>query len=95
MEKSYFWIISYDVRDNKRRNKVAAELKNHGVRVQFSVFECIMPDGKAENLIQRLADVIHPKEDSIRFYKICESCKNRIFIQGQGKISRDEDVYII
>lgn len=91
----YFWIISYDIRENKRRNQVARELKNYGTRVQYSVFECLIPNEKAQKLTAKLEQVIDHKEDSIRFYKICESCQNKIFVCGQGKVTEDEDVYII
>ena len=34
------YLISYDISENKRRNKIFKELKNYGRHVQFSVFEC-------------------------------------------------------
>ena len=34
------YIVSYDITSNKLRRKIAKELENYGVRVQYSVFEC-------------------------------------------------------
>lgn len=34
-----FYIISYDIPDDGRRNKLAKVLKGFGTRVQYSVFE--------------------------------------------------------
>ncbi len=95
MKNSSFWIISYDIKDTKRRNCISQELKNHGSRVQYSVFECLMPNEKAKILIKKLAELINPKQDSIRFYKLCESCRSKIHVCGTGKITEDKDVYIL
>ncbi len=32
--------------------------------------------------------------DSIRLYTICETCKSKIKIWGQGEITEDKDIYI-
>ena len=34
------YIVSYDITSNKLRRKIAKELENYGIRVQYSVFEC-------------------------------------------------------
>ncbi|MFQ5722551.1 MAG: CRISPR-associated endonuclease Cas2, partial [Candidatus Aminicenantales bacterium] len=85
MKEAYFWIVSYDIKDNRRRNHVSRELKNYGTRVQYSVFECLMPDEKARELTEKLESIIEDKEDSVRFYKICESCHRKISVYGRGK----------
>jgi len=95
MKDISFWIVSYDVKDNKRRIRVAKELKNYGHRVQYSVFECLLSVDKAEQLKEKLEKLVLKNEDSIRFYRLCEGCKKRIFIFGQGRVTDDEDVYII
>lgn len=37
-----FYLISYDIPDDRRRVRVAKTLKDYGDRVQYSVFECIL-----------------------------------------------------
>ncbi len=34
MAEEFFWVISYDIKDDKRRLKVAMALENYGTRVQ-------------------------------------------------------------
>ena len=34
------YVISYDISENKIRNKVAKILEGYGKRIQYSVFEC-------------------------------------------------------
>ncbi len=94
MKEKLFWVISYDIKDDRRRTHVAKRLKDYGTRVQYSVFECILPEEKFRELINRLRKFVE-EEDSIRFYKICENCRKKIFIYGRGKVTENEEVYII
>lgn len=52
-----FYIISYDIPDDKRRNRTAKILLDFGKRVQYSVFECILDNALFEKLIARLKEV--------------------------------------
>ena len=36
----HFYLISYDISNDKRRLKVMKALEDYGTRVQYSVFEC-------------------------------------------------------
>ena len=66
--------MSYDIPDDKRRTRVHAMLKNYRTRVQYSVFECqLEPTGLAE-LQSRLAKVIEPHEDHLRYYRLRKDC---------------------
>jgi len=80
--------------DNTRRAKVAKELENFGNRVQYSVFEAIVDEEKFCEMKKNLLKYIN-EEDSIRFYRLCESCVKRVSIIGTGKITKDEDFYVI
>lgn len=95
MAEEFFWVISYDIKDDKRRLKIAKTLEDYGTRVQYSVFECILTDEYLNRLKRRLERLIKVEEDSIRYYKLCNACRSKILIQGQGKVTEDEDVYII
>ena len=35
-------VVSYDITCDRRRSKVARTLEDHGKRVQYSVFDCIL-----------------------------------------------------
>jgi len=90
-----FIVISYDIADDKRRNKVAKTLENYGTRVQYSVFECIMEKDTLLKLREELKKIIDETQDSIRFYFLCETCLKRIDITGTGEITKDLEFYII
>lgn len=90
-----FIVVSYDIVEDKRRNKIAKKLKDFGERVQKSVFECNLDEEKIKELIKVVTPLIDEEEDTLRIYKICESCKNKIEIYGSGVITEDVEVYII
>ena len=79
-----FCLISYDVTDDTRRTRIHDLLRNHGVRVQKSVFECILPEKKLQELQERLSRMIHPTVDSIRFYRMCRRCLTSVEVLGVG-----------
>lgn len=82
-----FIVVSYDIVDDKRRNKVHRALKDFGSPVQYSVFECLVSAAAFQRLKKRLAPLIAMKEDSIRFYVLCESCQEKIEIIGRGEVT--------
>lgn len=90
-----FTIIAYDIKNDKRRNRVAKTMKDYGTRVQYSVFECNLEDKMLEKMKDRLSTVIDTKEDNIRIYKLCNACNGSIDVFGSGKVTEDEDVYIV
>ena len=88
-------IISYDVTDNRRRTKLAKELENYGMRVQYSVFEGDLDDLKLDEMCKAISGIINESEDGIRIYRLCEKCMKTIRIIGVGEITRDRDFYIV
>ncbi len=88
-------VVSYDISDDKRRNRVRMELYNWGVRVQYSVFECNLSPKQIERMEKRLKRIIK-EGDSLRIYVLCNDCINRIRTYGPVPvIMEDEDVIFI
>jgi len=93
--KSHFYLITYDIPADRRRTKVAAALEDHGQRVQYSVFEANLTTAQFERLRRRLQKLIKREEDSLRYYRLCQSCLGTILVDGQGQVTRDPDIYIV
>ena len=89
-----FYVVSYDLSDDRKRNKVAKTLQDFGKRVQYSVFECILDEKRLEKMTKRLLGITSD-EDSIRIYPMCAKCEKMITILGNGEITKDEYVYIL
>jgi CRISPR-associated protein Cas2 len=70
-----FFLVAYDIADDNRRTKVAKRLEQTGQRVQESVFE--VPIAREADLarLQRDLGILAQPGDSIRFYRLCASCR--------------------
>ena len=88
-------LVSYDVPDDRRRTKLAHTLKDFGQRVQYSVFECLLDEDEIARLSARVAKLTDPAEDSVRFYRLCANCVERIEILGLGKVTEDPDIFLL
>ena len=76
-------LITYDVSTTssagqKRLRKVSKTCQNYGQRVQNSVFECNVDAAQFASLKIQLADIIDPKQDSLRFYQLGNNYKNKV-----------------
>lgn len=77
------YLISYDISENKRRNKIFKELKNYGRHVQFSVFECEIDKKRYRQLYASLLHLMDGcEEGNIRIYQICANCRKTIYTIG-------------
>lgn len=90
-----FYIIAYDITDDKRRAKVAKLLESLAERVQGSVFEAYLAGDELEKLVKKLTRLIKKEEDSIRIYPICEVCRGKIRSIGQGTPASPPQVVIV
>lgn len=73
-----FVVISYDIKEDKRRNRILKTLKNYGQHIQYSVFECELKKTEYLRLRNKLEKLIDRREDSIRFYFLCENDVRKI-----------------
>lgn len=69
-----FWIVCYDVRDDRRLRRVARVMEGYGRRVQKSVFECWLGESEIGKLQKEISDEIDPARDSVRYYSACADC---------------------
>ncbi len=81
-----FYLVSYDIPDDKRRLKVANLLGDYGQRVQFSVFEVWLNDTLRQELLDKLKQRINAEEDSVRLYGLCAACQKKVTSLGQGTL---------
>lgn len=80
-------LVCYDVETvkpagQKRLAKIARVCKNHGQRVQNSVFECVVSPDQWEKFKRRLLDIYIPEKDSLRFYYLGSNWKRRVEHHG-------------
>ncbi len=76
-------LVAYDVstedRAGQRRlRRVARVCENHGQRVQFSVFECLVDAAQWVKLKAQLLNEIDAERDSLRFYYLGNNWQKRM-----------------
>ena len=84
-----YLLVAYDVSTTtkageKRLRRVANICLDYGQRVQNSVFECKLAPADYVAFKNRILDVINPEQDSIRFYHLGNSWRNRIEYFGKN-----------
>ncbi len=67
------YLVSSDVVDDARRAAIARVLEAYGVRIQFSVFECVLTDGELRTMVRAVSRLASAGEDSIVLYE-CAAC---------------------
>ena len=76
-------VITYDVntqdsKGRKRLRRVAKICVDYGVRVQNSVFECVVDNAQYRELKHKLTNEIDSEKDSLRFYFLGDSKKAKV-----------------
>lgn len=90
-----FIVVSYDIVDDRIRERVSKTLLDYGTRVQRSVFECTLDEKKLEEMVARVLKFLDHQQDTLRIYNICGGCLKKIQVFGKGDLTQDEDVYIV
>lgn len=67
----------------KRLRKVAKLCERYGLRVQNSVFELLVDAAQLVKLMAELAATIDHNHDSVRFYRLGNTYKNRTDTMGR------------
>jgi CRISPR-associated protein Cas2 len=72
-----YWLICYDINDDRRRSRIASLLESCGERVNYSVFEVLASRKTMEDLKRKLLARLRPETDRIHFYPLClkDFCK--------------------
>ena len=85
MSERAFYLLAYDITNDKRRSKIARLMESLGERVQGSVFEAWLNAVELEKLVKKAMKVMNEREDSLRVYTVCATCRPRLKVYGQGR----------
>jgi len=77
------YVIMYDIQDSRRLRQIAKLLKAYGIRVQKSVFECLLDEKQLTSLKQEMEKTIR-EQDSIRFYPMEHQAQHKQLILGEA-----------
>ncbi|SHK23646.1 CRISPR-associated protein Cas2 [Desulfatibacillum alkenivorans DSM 16219] len=77
-------LITYDITEPKRLQRLNKFLKEFGENTQYSVFECDLDADGLARIRQYCSQKLDLINDSVRIYKICSRCMQKVEISGQG-----------
>lgn len=70
------YLICFDISDDGIRNRIGKELLKYGDRVQKSVFEIsVRKIEELQHLKEVLAEIVVEEDNNIRFYRLCQNCR--------------------
>ena len=95
MQSLTFYVIAYDIADDRRRAKIAKLMESLGFRVQGSVFEGYLTDADVKRMVKKADKIMEAEEDSIRVYMICEACLKKMILIGNGTVTKPPGPVII
>lgn len=72
-----WYLVSYDIRDQKRWREAYKTLKGSGDRIQYSLFRCRLSKKEMERLRWEL-ECILSRDDDLMFIYLCPGCAARI-----------------
>ncbi len=73
MTGAKWWLVCYDVRDDKRLRKCAKHMEGYGERMQYSIFRVWLTRKAMEKLRWELTEILKP-EDDVMFIPLCGEC---------------------
>ena len=71
---SKWYLVCYDVRDDRRLRKVARHLEGYGTRLQYSIFRCWLSGEQMQRLRWELTEKFVTPEDDVMFIPLCSRC---------------------
>jgi CRISPR-associated protein Cas2 len=92
------YLVCYDIAEDKRRDRAFKVCKNHGIHLQFSVFECDLNGIEFTALQRELTEVISVDDDQVLFVSLgpAEGRGDRVITAlGRPYTKLDAPCYIV
>ena len=84
------YVVAYDIASDRRRTKVHKVLSGFGHWTQYSLFECYLSEKQYVQLRQLLDRCLEASQDTVRFYPLCQTCRNKVETVGSPPPSEPE-----
>ena len=95
MAKRPFYLVVYDIHDDRRRVRLHNRLLAYGSPVQYSVFECLLTKEELSKMLRMIERTMRKREDHVRVYALCDACVKRVKVYGEGREVLSEPTSIV
>lgn len=93
--REMLYLVAYDICEPKRLQRVAGVCEDHGVRVQYSLFECRLEADEFQRFWQALLKEIDPSEDRLVAYPLDSRCSRETRTAGTMVCSEKMVCYLV
>ena len=84
MKQNRHLYVVYDIKDDPARNYLSRRLAYYGLRrVQYSVFNGLIPLRDKMALLAEITKMELGEEDKIHVLDLCESCRREVILIGK------------
>lgn len=94
-KQQQFILVAYDISDDRRRTRLHQKLKDFGTPVQYSVFECLLDKEGLNRMKKVVRKVIHIRQDHVRIYRLCLTCRQKTEVFGGHEITSTPEVIVV
>lgn len=84
-------VVTYDISDNKIRNRIYRILEKYGAWKQYSVFELDITAVQRVELEDEIKSEIE-STDKVRIYSLCGRCVNNVVDIGQKTTDKKSNI---
>lgn len=89
------YVISYDITDDRRRQRMANALLDYGRRIQESVFWAELDDRLRARLCKRILGILNEMEDNVVLIPVCAGCRKGVVELGRAEFPEVKDFYVL
>ena len=90
------YVVAYDVTDDDVRERLARRIEHHGVRIQFSVFDCELDDrDDLDEFVDDMGNIVAGEAASVAVVMQCANCLDARRWIGPPPEIMDALVYIV
>ncbi|WP_324670312.1 CRISPR-associated endonuclease Cas2 [Geochorda subterranea] len=65
MTMRHYYLVCYDITDEKRLRRVHRAMLGYGDPLQYSVFRCMLSQKEKALMVAHLSELIHPRQDRL------------------------------
>jgi len=93
-QTTLWYLICYDIRDQKRWRRAYKILRGYGSSLQYSIFRCQLGPVEIERLRWELESVLEA-EDALMFIGLCSGCVERITARNRDGVWEEKGTFQI
>jgi len=90
-----FYVVVYDISNDRRRTRLHNRLLDYGSPVQYSVFECWLTESDMKRMKKMIRRTIKESEDQVRIYHLCEACLKKVWLSKASAEVLDDSPSIV